>query len=100
MTSPSYDFNARRSKFADDPSRPAYHFYAPGGWLNDPNGTVFWHGRFHMFYQFAPDVYTGGVGLAHWGHAVSADLLHWQDLPIALSPESGPCVRRQIERAP
>jgi len=91
MTRLDYDFHGRRLKMADSPYRPAYHFCPPGGWLNDPNGTVFWRGQFHMFYQFCPDLYESGKWGMEWGHAVSDDLLHWRDLPIALSPEPGTC---------
>ncbi len=67
--------------------KPEYHYSAPYGWMNDPNGTVYWKGRWHLFYQFFPD-WSSGVSMAHWGHAVSADLVHWDDLSIALEPEA------------
>jgi beta-fructofuranosidase len=52
--------------------------------MNDPNGVIEWQGRYHLFYQFNP--YGAVFGLKHWGHAVSDDLVHWEDLPIALTP--------------
>ncbi len=71
-----------------DPHRPAYHFVAPGGWLNDPNGLSQWDGTFHLFYQYNP---AGPVhDRVHWGHASSTDLIHWRDEPIALAPSAGP----------
>ncbi len=87
----AYDTDSarRREELASDPYRPAYHFIAPYGWMNDPNGTVYWRGRWHLFYQYAPDLLRTGVGLAHWAHAVSDDLVHWRDLPIALTPTPG-----------
>ncbi len=69
---------------ADDPHRPIYHFLPPANWLNDPNGLIQWKGQYHLFYQYNPNGPFHGT--IHWGHAVSADLVHWTDLPIALAP--------------
>ncbi len=71
----------RREMQWNDPYRPLYHFTSPEGPMNDPNGLCFWQGRWHLFYQaFPPEAPI------HWGHAVSDDLLHWQDLPYAIHP--------------
>jgi beta-fructofuranosidase len=71
-----------REQQAGEPHRPIYHYVNPEGRLNDPNGLCFWQGRWHMFYQAYPPEDTR----QHWGHAVSDDLIHWRDLPLAIYP--------------
>jgi hypothetical protein len=68
---------------AQDPHRPRYHFLPAANWLNDPNGLIQWKGQYHLFYQYNPNGPFHGT--IHWGHALSADLVHWQQLPIALA---------------
>lgn len=75
---------------AADPHRPAFHFVAPAGWLNDPNGLTQRDGWYHLFYQYNP--YAPVHDRIHWGHARSTDLVHWEHLPIALEPSAGPDV--------
>jgi beta-fructofuranosidase len=67
-----------------DPTRPIYHFCPPANWMNDPNGTIYHNGYYHLFYQHNP--YGDEWGHMHWGHARSTDLVHWEHLPIALWP--------------
>lgn len=68
-----------------DPHRPVYHF-SPTAWMNDPK-PFFWNGVYHVFFQHNP--HGAFWGTMHWGHAASRDLVHWDELPIALAPTPG-----------
>lgn len=88
------DFDPSKiSKVTNERFRQWYHIQTPGGWLNDPNGLCFFKGYYHVFYQFHP--YSAEWGPMHWGHIRSKDLVHWEQLPIALTPgapeDSGGC---------
>jgi len=74
-------------KLAADPLRPQYHLVPDHNWMNDPNGPIFYRGRYHMFHQYNPQ---GAVwGNMNWAHATSPDMIHWQHEPIAISPTPG-----------
>lgn len=64
--------------------RDILHLRAPGNWMNDPNGFIYYRGKYHLFYQYFP--YAPVWGTMHWGHAVSEDLIHWEHLGVALFP--------------
>src|SRR5215813_9758604 len=75
------------SKLASDPLRPQYHLLPSHNWMNDPNGPIYFGGRYHMFHQYNPRGATWGN--MHWAHATSPDLLHWHHEPLALAPTPG-----------
>lgn len=76
--------DAVAARCAADPERPRCHLLPPGRWMNDPNGTIFHDGWYHVFFQLNP--YGEDWGHMHWGHARSRDLATWEHLPIALAP--------------
>lgn len=74
--------------FAADPGyyqeeyRNQYHFSPAKNWMNDPNGLIYYQGEYHLFYQYNPS--GDSWGNLSWGHAVSSDLVHWSELPVAI----------------
>ncbi len=73
-----------------DPHRPAYHFQGPLGWMNDPNGPIYFQGEYHVFFQHNPLSGRGSHdwnGIC-WGHAKSPDMVHWKDMPLAMVPDT------------
>ncbi|QGK73584.1 glycoside hydrolase family 32 protein [Flavobacterium sp. SLB02] len=65
--------------------RPNFHFTPKNGWMNDPNGMFYADGVYHLYYQHYPEKSVWGP--MHWGHAVSKDLIKWEEQPIALYPD-------------
>jgi len=71
----------------DQALRPQFHFSPRLHWTNDPNGPVFFEGEYHLFFQYNP--FGDKWGHMSWGHAVSRNLMHWEELPVALAEENG-----------
>ncbi len=74
------------SQWMKEQYRPQIHFSPQEKWMNDPNGMLFYKGTYHLFFQYYPDSTVWGP--MHWAHATSKDLVHWQQQPIALYPDS------------
>ena len=78
------EIESKREIIKQGKMRQHYHFMGETGWINDPNGLIYFRGKYHYFYQHNP--YHGFWDCMHWGHAVSDDLMHWEYLPLALAP--------------
>jgi len=71
---------------SEEKYRPQIHFTPEKHWVNDPNGMVYYKGKYHLFFQHSP---TSSVWSdISWGHATSNDLVHWERKPIAIYPDS------------
>ena len=85
MLEKARNYEAGNLAGTDPATRPLFHIAAPAGWINDPNGFSVYDGRIHLFYQYNP--YAREWGPMHWGHSVSTDMIHWEQLPAALAPD-------------
>lgn len=79
------NYIAKSRKTVNNEYRLSYHMTPPIGWLNDPNGLIFFKGRYHLYYQFNP--YASRPGKMCWGHFVSEDLIDYEDDGVALKPD-------------
>jgi beta-fructofuranosidase len=75
------------SGLAADPRRPQFHLLPAKNWMNDPNGPVYFNGKYHMFFQFNPLAAVWGD--MSWYHSESPDMLHWRHMPLAFTPTPG-----------
>ncbi len=76
---------AKQPQVEKDSRRLALHLMPPVGWLNDPNGLCQFNGKYHVFYQYSPTDANGSMKA--WGHYMSEDLIHWEQLDVALFPD-------------
>ena len=83
LSANNYIANSRRT--VKNEYRLKYHMMPPIGWLNDPNGLIYFRGRYHLYYQFNP--YASCPGKMCWGHFVSDDLISYVDDGVALKPD-------------
>lgn len=65
--------------------REQFHYSQAKGWMNDPNGLIFYKGVYHMFYQHNP--LNNTFGPIHWGHTITRDLVHWEEQQLAIFPD-------------
>lgn len=91
---------AKKASVDSDPFKPIFHIMPAAGACGDPNGPIYARGKYHMFFQHAPEFEWGkpaeeweegqpGYSGTGWGHVSSADLAYWEHEPIALMPERG-----------
>lgn len=73
----------KQSSLAFDPRRPQFHLLPARNWMNDPNGPIYYNGQYHMFFQYNPE--SAVWGNMSWAHAVSSDMVHWRNLPVAFT---------------
>jgi beta-fructofuranosidase len=72
---------------SQDPRRPQFHLLPSHNWMNDPNGAIYFAGKYHMFFQYNPE---GAIwGNMSWSHAISDDMIHWKNYPVALGMTPG-----------
>ena len=65
--------------------RPQFHFTCEKDWLSDPNGLVYYKGEYHLFFQHCPGFINHAPNT--WGHAISTDLVHWEQIDHAIEPD-------------
>jgi beta-fructofuranosidase len=78
---------ARLAAAHPDPAFPHFHPRPAQGWINDPNGISHINGRYHVFFQYNPE--SARHHKIAWGHVSSADLVRWEEHPVALRPQDG-----------
>jgi len=79
--------DALADTLARDPMRPQFHLLPAKNWMNDPNGPIYFKGKYHLFFQYNPLAAVWGD--MSWNHAVSEDMIHWRHLPVAMTPTVG-----------
>ena len=65
-----------------------HHCRPSRGWVNDPNGLVFYKGYYHIFYQHARTAIRPWKEPISWGHSRTKDFVHFEELPEAILPAS------------
>lgn len=84
---PNEDIDEDPSVFEGDQHRPQYHAMPPQNWMNEAHAPIYYNGQYHLFYQHNPQgPYWHQI---HWGHWVSDDMVHWENVRPALAPEAG-----------
>ncbi|MFD0670845.1 GH32 C-terminal domain-containing protein [Cohnella sp. GCM10027633] len=84
---PNAEIDEDPSVFDGDQHRPQYHAMPPQNWMNEAHAPVYYNGKYHLFYQHNPQgPYWHQI---HWGHWVSDDMVHWENVRPALAPEAG-----------
>lgn len=86
-TIPNADIDEDPGVFDGDQHRPQYHAIPPQNWMNEAHAPIYYNGQYHLFYQHNPQ--GPFWHQIHWGHWVSDDMVHWENVRPALAPEAG-----------
>ena len=73
-------------------NRPSKHFTPENNWINDPNGLIYHDGKYHLFFQHNP--FENKWGHMSWGHAISNDLINWEELAVAIPEQTDHAIFR------
>lgn len=71
--------------FVEKKEQYQFHIHPKKGWGNDPNGLVYFNGRYHVFFQCNP--FENNNRQIFWAHVSSVDLTQWKWEPFALASD-------------
>lgn len=93
LVAPRFVFSAPNGsstpeEIGNESHRPQFHFTYKEGWLSDINGLFYYKDEYHLFTQHCPNSADNDYRNTHWGHAISKNLVTWEELPPAIAPDA------------